>query len=509
MRVDPHPTSAPGARSQRAASPFRWLVLSLIALALFILPTYALASETNGEAPAHLDPFANLLLLLCVVVLAAALGRWTAIRFNQPPVLGELVMGAIVGNVGYAMRIPFFEMVMNLSALQHIHETVWNTGLPVREVIDRVMAGEGPVPSEMMRHVLLETPSAVDLVNLGFALWIFSSLGVVLLLFKVGLETHLSEMLRVGGRAMGVAVVGTVLPFALGYASSLLLAPNASVTVHIFLGATLCATSVGITARVFSDLHQLKSREARVVLGAAVIDDVLGLLVLAVVAGIATTGHVSLPEVARISVLSFVFLGAVMLLGERFARVGVRMFSLLDPYHLKLLYPLSLMFLFAWFSARIGLAPIVGAFAAGLILNETLFHRHGKGGGTLEDIIYPLEGLFAPIFFVLMGMQVNLATFTDPNVMALAGVLLVAATAGKLLSGLAAGPGVSRLTVGLGMLPRGEVGLIFASIGKSIGAVDDSLYSALVIVIILTTVVTAPALKFALARKPPRPDAPA
>lgn len=463
------------------------------------------AGGENHAAASHMDPFAGLLLLLFIVVVAAAVGRWIAVKLDQPPVLGELAMGALVGNVGYALRIPFFEMVMNMAALQNINAMVWNTGAPVREIIDRIMAGEGPVLSTMMEKIL-SGPGAVDLVNMGFGLWVFSNLGVVLLLFKVGLETNIVDMLRVGVRASAVAVVGTIAPFILGYLGSMAVAPEASATVHIFMGATLCATSVGITARVFADLKHLQSREARIVLGAAVIDDVLGLIVLAVVAGIAATGHVSLGKIAGVSLLSVLFLGTVLIVGERLAHFGMKIFRRLDPFHLKLLYPLSLMFLFSWFSALIGLAPIVGAFAAGLVLNEALFAARDARHTPLEDIIYPLEGLFAPIFFVLMGMQVNFATFADPHILALAGVLVVAATAGKLVSGWVAGRGVSRLTIGIGMLPRGEVGLIFASIGKSIGAVNDALYSALVIVIILTTVVTPPALKFALSRKPPRPE---
>jgi Kef-type K+ transport system membrane component KefB len=307
----------------------------------------------------------------------------------------------------------------------------------------------------------------------------------------------------VGWRALVVAVIGIVAPFALGLAATTLTHPNAPVTVDLFVGATLSATSVGITARVFQDLHRLRSPEAKLILGAAVIDDVLGLIVLAVVAGVVATGAIHLGEVARIAILSTLFMAAVIFLGDRVAGRLARAFARLEPTQTRLLFALTLAFAMGWVANRIGLATIVGAFAAGLIVSETHFAARedadGRSDDTVHALVAPLEQIFAPVFFLLMGMQVNLATFRDPGTLATAGVLTVAAILGKLVCGLAAGK-VDRLSVGFGMVPRGEVGLIFAGVGKGLGVIDDALFSAIVIMVMVTTMITPLALKWSLGR---------
>jgi Kef-type K+ transport system membrane component KefB len=258
---------------------------------------------------------------------------------------------------------------------------------------------------------------------------------------------------------------------------------------------------VGITARVFKDLNKLHTPEAKVILGAAVIDDILGLILLAVVVGIVATGEVQVREVLRIVGLSLLFLSVVILLGERFLRWSILLVSLLEQRYLKLLFPLFLAFIMAWLANLIELATIVGAFAAGLILDERLFVRgEGEAHMTMEELIAPLEALFAPIFFVLMGMQVNLASFLQPGTIWLALAFVVAAVLGKVVAGLPAGRGIDRLSVGIGMIPRGEVGLIFASVGKGLGVVTDAVFSAVVLMVMVTTLITPLGLKWALFR---------
>lgn len=297
-----------------------------------------------------------------------------------------------------------------------------------------------------------------------------------------------------------MAVLGVVAPFLLGLGVSLVLLPEVGMPVHVFLAATLCATSVGITARVFRDLERLQTPEARIILGAAVIDDVLGLIILAVVVGIASTGHVDVLEIGRILLLAFVFLGVVLWFGDWFVRRLVPLMATLERHHAKLLFPLSLALLLAWVASTIQLAPIVGAFAAGLVLNEEHLEKISPRV-TVENLISPLERIFAPVFFVLMGMQVNLNSFLDPSTLWLALAFSVAAVLGKLVCGLPAGRGHDRLSVGIGMIPRGEVGLIFASVGRSIGVVTGPVFSALVMMVVVTTLVTPIALKWSLFRK--------
>ena len=315
----------------------------------------------------------------------------------------------------------------------------------------------------------------------------------------VGLQSSVTEMRRVGVRATLVALVGVIAPFGLGLTLSRWLLTDGDLPSHLFVAATLCATSVGITARVFEDLGGLRSAEARVILGAAVIDDVLGLLLLAVVTGIAATGTVDPREVVRISTLAAIFLGAVLLFGERVARRAAHFFEELDRQQGKLIFPIALAFTLAWLANMVELAAIVGAFAGGLIVSEEYFSEDSRGW-KIEDLVAPLEAIFAPVFFVLMGMQVNLSALVEPSTLLLASAFTVVAIIGKLAAGAPAGRQVDRLTVGVGMIPRGEVGLIFASIGNGIGIVSDAVFSAIVVMVMVTTFVTPVALRWSMAR---------
>ncbi len=460
----------------------------------------AWAAGGNAEVD-HSDPFAYVVLGLGGVMTIAMVGRWLAARFRQPPVLGELVIGLVVGNVGYWLGLPLFALVMHLGEARPVFREVWRSGDAVSSVAERVLGPESLQAGGLADLLLPLTigPEGLPLVYAGFALSLFSTLGVIILAFMVGLQSSISEMRKVGFQASLVAVVGVVAPFALGLMFSQMLLPGVELPTHLFVAATLCATSVGITARVFMDLGRIQTAEARVILGAAVIDDVLGLLLLAVVAGIAATGHVDPGEVARISLLALVFLGTVFLVGERVARSSARLFESLDRQQGKLLFPLALAFALSWVADSIQLASIVGAFAAGLIISDEYFAEDSRGW-KIEDLVAPLEAIFAPVFFVLMGMQVNLAAFAEPNTLFLAGAFTAAAIVGKLISGAPAGRSVDRVSVGVGMMPRGEVGLIFASIGKGIGVVDDAVFSAIVIMVIVTTFITPVALRWSMAR---------
>jgi Kef-type K+ transport system membrane component KefB len=460
------------------------------------------AFAAGGGSAAHADPFAAILLELALLVFGAILGRYAALRFAQPPVLGELVVGVAVGNAGVWLGQPFFVLVMHLGNVHAVLERVTAGGASLREAAAQVFAAADLAPGAVGDHIvsILAGPEAVPLVVLVTALWIFSNLGVTLLLFMVGLEATIGEMLGVGARALAVAIVGVVAPLLLGLGATELLLPGAPLSLALFLGATLSATSVGITARVLKDLGRTQSAEAKLILGAAVIDDVLGLVVLAVVSGVAVGGGVQVGAVVRICVLSLAFIGAVLAFGERLVETLVPVMAALDRAHLKSLFPLMLAFGLAWLAGLIGLATIVGAFAAGLMLNEKAFAAQSDGAHTVEEAVRPLEAVFAPIFFVLMGMQVQLSTFLSPATIGIALGLTVAAVAGKLLSGVVAGRGVDRLTIGMGMVPRGEVGLIFVSIGKAVGIIDEALFSAVVAMVLATTLLAPVLLKWSIAR---------
>jgi len=344
-----------------------------------------------------------------------------------------------------------------------------------------------------------------------------AELGVIILLFEVGLESDLKEMMEVGWSSLLVAVVGVIAPFLLGWGVSAYLIPDEPRLAHIFIGATLCATSVGITARVFKDLGKLGTREARIILGAAVIDDVLGLLILAVVAGAikasATGASLSMFDIALIGFKSLAFLAGSVVVGQLLVPRMLSGAGRLETRGVLLTLAISFCLLLAWAAAKAGLAPIVGAFAAGLILDEVHYKpTGGRKERDLHDLLQPVSTVLVPIFFVLMGLKVDLRLFTQVNILGLAAALTIAAILGKQICALGVVErGINRLAVGLGMIPRGEVGLIFASIGatlmlpaatgEQVPVISSAIFGAVVIMVIITTLITPITLKWALGRK--------
>jgi len=343
-----------------------------------------------------------------------------------------------------------------------------------------------------------------------------AELGVIILLFEVGLESDLKEMVEVGWSSLLVAVLGVIAPFVLGWTVSAYLIPNEPRLAHIFIGATLCATSVGITARVFKDLGKLATREARIILGAAVIDDVLGLLILAVVAGAiraaATGGVLSFFEVGLIALKSLLFLIGAIAIGILLMPRMLHGAGRLETRGVLLTFAISCCLILAWMAAKVGLAPIVGAFAAGLILDEVHFKHGRQPERDLHDLLQPVSTVLVPIFFVLMGLKVDLRLFARVDILGLAFALTLAAIIGKQICALGVVErGINRWAVGLGMIPRGEVGLIFAGIGATLmlpsagggsqPVISSAIFGAVVIMVIITTLITPIALKWSLGKK--------
>jgi Kef-type K+ transport system membrane component KefB len=338
-----------------------------------------------------------------------------------------------------------------------------------------------------------------------------AELGAVLLLFHVGLESTSREMLAVGGRAAVVAVVGVVAPMLLGFGVGELLRPDESWMLHAFLGAMLAATSVGITARVLKDADVLRAPFARIILGAAVIDDVLGLVVLAVVSGIITasgTGAaLSTASISWIVAKALLFLVGALLVGSLLSPRVFRGALALRSRGVVLALSLGFCFALAYLALLAGLAPIVGAFAAGLVLEDVHFEGHlQRGEPPLHESLEPLIALLVPVFFVRMGMLVDLRSFASASVLGFAALLTLAAVLGKLACAAVAPKGVSGLTLGLGMMPRGEVGLIFAGIGAKLvvsgkPVVDTGTYAAAVFMVVATTMLTPPLLLWSMRRE--------
>lgn len=457
------------------------------------------AGEHAGghHAGGHGDPFEAILLEFALLIVVAVAGRALASKLGQPSVLGELLAGVAVGNIGYLLGLKAARVVMHLSDAQAIFTRVFAEGESVREAVVH-LASSGAVKEELVG--LVTGPGGDIVVLITITLWLFSNLGVILLLFLVGLESSVQEMRSVGVKSTRVAVTGVVLPLALGAGAARLLLPDLPSVAHLFVGATLCATSVGITAAVLKDMGRLQTPEAKIILGAAVLDDVLGLIVLAVVVGIVATGEVDPLAILKTTGLAFGFLGAVLLLGDRLVQATAGLFRAFDRANLKLLPPLVIAFVLSGAAARAGLAPIVGAFAAGLIVSEKHLQLGEPGEPKASEVLAPLERVFAPVFFVLMGMQVDLRTFGDATTLGLGLALVTVGVLGKLLAGWAVGRGHDALTIGIGMVPRGEVGLIFAGIGRALGVITDALFAAIVLMVIVTTVVAPLGLRWSTAR---------
>lgn len=434
---------------------------ALAALAVWAVPVSA---STEVGHSAVVNP-AMTFLEVAVILIAAKLFSFVE-RLKQPAVLGELLVGVLLGN----------------AVLLGVH---WFDGFKTDP-------------------------------NVRF----LAELGVAVLLFKTGLESNVAEMRKVGLRAFLIALAGVVITFGLGaFVVAPWLLPELPPISHYFIGAALTATSVGISARVFSDLGKQQTKEARLVIGAAVLDDVMGLVVLAVITGLITAGSVSIGLISVTLAKSVGFLVGAIVVGQLLApKLSVLLSRIHSGVGTKFTFAIGFFLLFGYGAQLFGLAPIIGAFAAGLVLDPVHF-RSFKSAGIVEelkdrlageehdlkqsvlsvvqrheerhvdDLIEPLSHFLVPIFFVLTGMNVDLHSFANTSVLLLALGLTVVAFVGKYCSSFFAGS-VQKPVVGFGMVPRGEVQLIFAAMGQALGVISADVFSAIVIVVIATTILS-------------------
>ncbi|MEP7324888.1 MAG: cation:proton antiporter [Gemmatimonadota bacterium] len=425
-----------------------------IVLATLLVAAGLAAPESLWAATGSVDA-PNLFLILAAMLATGKLIGELAERMGQPAVLGELVAGVLLGRTFL-----------------------------------------GIIPSE---------GSGAEYV------YILSELGVVLLLFEIGLETDLREMFRVGAAATSVACVGVVLPFLLGflywmYVPHIAVASTGTVShTAIFVGATLTATSVGITARVLADLGRMGDKESRIIIGAAVADDIVGLVILTVVTGVASGTAVSLLGIAKTVSVAVGFLVGAVIIGRYLAPKVFDQVQRMRVRHVLLTFAFAFLLALAALAALGGSALIIGAFAAGLILSGV------NQFDVIEREVKPVVGLFAPVFFVYVGATVDFGVMNPfrpgaGGVFSLTAGLLLLAMIGKLASGWAAPwERIRKMVVGMGMVPRGEVGLIFADIGRRSGLLGQELFSALLLVVMLTTFVAPIGLKRLFRGQPTTP----
>lgn len=452
----------------------RKFTLFFLASILLFTPHLSFAASSSEIGDAH---FSTVLLLLFAVLLIAGKIGGIVEKIGLPSVLGELTAGIFLSGLAFA--------------------------------------GVGALRDVTSQQVFV----------------FLAELGAILLLFKIGLESNLSKLTKVGTNALLVAVAGVVAPFVVGaYIIGPMLFPEASNVALMFIGASLVATSVGITASVFSDLKILSLKPCQTVLGAAVIDDVLGLFVLAIVSAIAEQGSVEPIFLLTLTIKAFGFLALAIALGNIFANSISQLFSKISTgTGMKLSIAICFALIYAYIASLAGLAPIIGAFCAGLVLDAVHFKKFTKPAFAkdlmsikgldnnekekiehviekhsethVEELVDTVGYVLVPVFFVFTGLQIDFATLLNPSLYLYALILGIAAVLTKLVAGfMVKGNIYERLLIGVSMVPRGEVGLIFAAVGKSFNVLNAEMFSVVVMVIIFTTFIAPPFITY-FARK--------
>lgn len=431
--------------------------------------TPLLLTAPEAEANSALV-LAGVLLSLVVIYFASKVGGEISNRFGLPPVLGELVGGVIVGvSALHLLVFPEGGADATSSLIMNFLQTT--AGLAPEEVAPTYAA-----QSEVIS--------------------VLAELGVVILLFEIGLESNLKELMAVGIQAAVVACVGVAVPFGAGTAG-LMIWFGVPAVPAIFAGAALTATSIGITSKVLSELGTLNSREGQIILGAAVIDDVLGIIVLAVVASLAKTGEVDVGNVIYLIISATGFLLGAILLGNVFNKTFVTVVDRLKTRGELVIPAFIFAFVMSYLAAAIHLEAILGAFAAGLVLDETDKRKE------LQKQVVPIADMLVPIFFVTVGAKTDLGVLnpaipSNREGLIIAIFLIAVAIVGKVVTGAAVfgQPGINRLAIGVGMIPRGEVGLVFAGVGSASGVLSKPLEAAIIMMVILTTFLAPPLLRF-------------
>lgn len=464
----------------------------IILSAILIIPSHAWASGSETG-----DPFSSIFMAYAIILFTALAGRFIANKLKQSTVLGELVMGIALGTLLMSLDRPIMHVIRNQEVVQEVILRIEAEDKPISIAVPEVLSESTlPETEKVAVSQVLTSHEATRYISLSRYIQLFSTIGISMLLFMVGLEGSIKDLISVGPRALVVALLGVGVSMGLGFLTlKLLLSSTADPRLAFFGAATIASTSAGITARVLKDLNRLSTPEAKITMGAAVFDDILGLILLAVLANIMVSGDMDSSSIIWIAGKIILFLIAAVIFGLKILPRIIPAFEKLDQKSIKLIFPLILMLLMCYLANLIGLAMIIGAYFAGLMLMEEQFSAQpDKHHSTIESLMAPIEGIFVPVFFVLMGLQVDVTLFADLNVIGLGLALSAVAILGKLGAGIFLPSHYKKIAVGWGMVPRGEVVLIFASIGKAMGIITPQFYASVVMVILITVLISPLAL---------------
>jgi len=444
-------------------------LINTVDVTIFTKFTIPLLASSTNESVDNTIVVAAVLLSLVVIYLASKLGGELSNKLGFPPVLGELVGGVVVGTS--VLHLLVFPEGGTDSSSSLIMSFLQITAGLTPEATPAVFAAQSEVIS------------------------VLAELGVIILLFEIGLESNLKDLMEVGIQAFVVAVVGVAVPFGAGTAGLMIIFGIAPVPA-IFAGAALTATSIGITSRVLSEIGRLNSKEGQIILGAAVIDDILGIIVLAVVASLAKDGAVDVGNVIYLIASATGFIIGAVILGNVFNKSFVAIADMLKTRGGVVIPAFIFAFIMSYLADIINLEAILGAFAAGLVLEETEKRKE------LQKQVIPIADMLVPIFFVAVGAKTDLGVLnpaipTNREGLVMATFLITIAIIGKVITGLAVfgQPGINRLAIGVGMIPRGEVGLVFAGVGAASGVLSKPLGAAIIMMVIITTFLAPPLLR--------------
>ena len=454
-----------------------------IASKSWLTPIVATATESEIETESGSLILAGVLLSLVIIYFASKLGGEICSRIDLPPVLGELVGGVLVG-------VSAFRLLVFPEGGYSADESL---------IIGFLQQTAGLTP-EASSYVFASESEVIS---------VLSELGVIILLFEIGLESDLKELIRVGPQAAIVAVVGVIAPFVSGTAGLVYLF-DVPVIPAIFAGAALTATSIGITAKVLAELGQLSSEEGQIIIGAAVLDDILGIVVLAVVASLVKTGEIQITNIIYLILSAGAFLIGSIVIGRLISPLIVGLVNEMKTRGQVLLTGLVFAFTLAYIANIIQLEAILGAFAAGLILAETDKRKE------LEEQVVPVADILVPVFFVCVGARTDVSVLnplepSNREGLAIAAFLIVVAIIGKVITGftLFGNAEINKLAIGVGMIPRGEVGLVFAGVGAASGALSEATEAAIIVMVIVTTFVAPPFLRLVFKEPATTESAPA